>query len=905
MRMKSSKLTIVVAVVALLALAAADGWAAWLSNVPVTLQQPDGRTITCYMTGDEYFNWVHDREGYPVIKDPASGFYVYGRRSGGQLTPTSLLVGEADPAAAGLVPGYPVDRAKVAQARLAYQAAPQKQGRIARQAAPTTGAIENLVVFIRFSDDPEFTDPISVYQSSFNNTAAGANSVYNYFREISYQQLSVTSRFYPVPGTTVVSYQDSHPRAYYQSYTQNPLGYQNDTERTNREQALLYAAILAIKNQVPASLKLDGDEDGMVDNVVFIVYGSAGAWNTLLWPHAWALFLYDVEINGNYVFSYSFQIQSYVNDGSTQVLAHEMLHNIGFPDLYHYSYDGFHPLGPWDIMASPIAPPQHPNLYSKYKYGKWIPEPPLADRNGTYTLSPLTAATGNGYKIPEPADPSGAQFYVVEYRRKSSSIFESALPTDGLLVYRIDHRDPDHQGNSSLPDETYIYRPGGTPTANGTITEAAFSAGSGRRRFDRTTNPAPFLADGSAGTLLLYDVTDAAATISFSLAMTPAAEPALSSPPDGTVDAPLALTLHWLESPEALTYHLQLATDVLFGNLVIDQSGIAALEWPVSGLDANTTYFWRVSATTPLGDGAWSTTWHFTTMDIPVYSPQLIAPPNGAEGQSTMPELQWMAVSKADAYEVEVASDESFATLIFSRIGITVTSVTASGLENRSLYYWRVRALNGAGAGPWSEVWTFQTSEVPVELLSFSAAASEDGIELAWATATETENYGFDIERRQAAGSDTAWQKVAFVAGHHSSYSRNNYHYLDPVQEEGIYGYRLKQIDLGGSAAYIASQEVEYSLPRGFTLEQNYPNPFNPETSISYHLPAAGQVTLLIYNIRGQLVRRLVEAEEPAGEHLVKWDGCDGAGTPVAGGSYHYVLRFGRQIERRAMQLLR
>jgi hypothetical protein len=78
------------------------------------------------------------------------------------------------------------------------------------------------------------------------------------------------------------------------------------------------------------------------------------------------------------------------------------------------------------------------------------------------------------------------------------------------------------------------------------------------------------------------------------------------------------------------------------------------------------------------------------------------------------------------------------------------------------------------------------------------------------------------------------------------------------------------------------------SIPERYSLAQNTPNPFNPETSIAYDLSTDGRVRLTVYGIGGQLVRTLVDADQPAGRYTVRWDGKDDAGHPVASGVYFY-----------------
>ena len=83
------------------------------------------------------------------------------------------------------------------------------------------------------------------------------------------------------------------------------------------------------------------------------------------------------------------------------------------------------------------------------------------------------------------------------------------------------------------------------------------------------------------------------------------------------------------------------------------------------------------------------------------------------------------------------------------------------------------------------------------------------------------------------------------------------------------------------------------ALPTDFALGQNYPNPFNPSTVIPYQLPAAGHVRLDVFNVLGQRLATLVDAERSAGAHTAQWDGTDAAGRAVGAGVYIYRLSSG------------
>ncbi len=469
----------------------------------MTVRQPDGTIIHCLATGDEFHNWLHDENDYTIMQDHATGYYVFATLKLGQLRPTSFLPGRDDPARAGLMPGVNISSDQWAQKRASILSGTPLDIGI----APTTGTINNIVIFVRFSDDEEFTGSPAVYSDMFNASGQGVSSLYNYFREVSYGALEVFSTFYPAStGATVLSYQDSEPRAYYVPYSAtNTLGYTNE-QCSTRLRTLLARAVGAVAAQVPNNLTIDADNNGYVDNVCFIVKGSPTAWATLLWPHTGWLGSSGLELAGKTIAVYNLQIESMMR---VSVLCHEMMHTLGAPDLYHY-HAGLDPVGVWDIMASPVDPPQHPATFLKYGYLKWISSIPEITTSGQYSLRPTSSASNNCYRIASPN--SAREYFVLEYRRKSGT-FDRTLPGEGLIVYRIN---PVTMGNASgPPDEVYIYRPNGTSASNGDLSQANFSFETGRTIFSDSTNPRPFLADGGEGGLSLSGIGNAVSTISF------------------------------------------------------------------------------------------------------------------------------------------------------------------------------------------------------------------------------------------------------------------------------------------------------------------------------------------------------------------------------------------------------
>jgi M6 family metalloprotease-like protein len=600
-------------------LVAAAGEAAYLRNVPQTVTQPDGTVLHLFATGDEYYNWLHDASGYVIVRDPQTGYLVYAVKVDGRLQPSGIAVGEADPGALGLEKGVKPDPQYLPAPDELFPAGPRhpQVRALAASNAPAFSHINNIVIFIRFADESGASfQALGTYQMWFNAANSKDSSMRWYFLEASYGQLTVDSSFYPTPsGTTVVSYQDTHPRSYYRLQgSSNPDGY-TEGNRGEREHLLLKAAVDSISSQVPPGLDLDNDNDGFVDNVVFVVSGSPDAWANLLWPHRWSMrsdYPVSAKINGKVVDDYNFQLDNSIAVG---VLCHEMTHTLGAPDLYHYdtcsSAASLDPVGRWDLMSQDTNPPQHTTAYLKFKYMGWIANIPLISTSGTYSLHPLTSASNNCYKIASPN--SMGEYFVVEYRKRSFP-FEQMVPGDGLLVYRIR---TGILGNScGPPDELYVYRPDGTVTLQGNLLNAYFASTTvpPRTAIDDTTNPSSFLSTGYPGGLSISNVGAPGDTISFTVTVQePCTAPGtfnLTSPANGaSVPSGGPVTLSWTASAGATSYDVYFgtgSTPPLFGN----QTGTSV---SVSVTDGS-SYFWKVVAKNSCGETAApaSGTWAFS-----------------------------------------------------------------------------------------------------------------------------------------------------------------------------------------------------------------------------------------------------------------------------------------------------
>ena len=201
---------------------------------------------------------------------------------------------------------------------------------------------------------------------------------------------------------------------------------------------------------------------------------------------------------------------------NTGVLCHEMSHSLGTYDLYHVS-GALNPVGVWDLMSDNQITPQGMTAYTKMRYCKWIDQIPEIKEAGTYTLNPLSGTTTD--KIAYKIKPIGSdEYFVVEYRKKEGC--DANLPASGLIIYRICPQytggNVNYNGTTRL-DEQYIFRPGGTVTADGDISKAAFSIDNGRPSFGGDADIRPFYSDGKEAPFAITDISSCGETISFTL----------------------------------------------------------------------------------------------------------------------------------------------------------------------------------------------------------------------------------------------------------------------------------------------------------------------------------------------------------------------------------------------------
>ncbi len=218
-----------------------------------------------------------------------------------------------------------------------------------------------------------------------------------------------------------------------------------------------------------------------------------------------------------------------------------------------------------------------------------------------------------------------------------------------------------------------------------------------------------------------------------------------------------------------------------------------------------------------------------------------------------------------------------------------------TGLQPMTTYYFALRSYDDAGnASPISNI--ASATSLEVELANIQVSVTDGGVRLSWTTASEKNNLGFEIQRRNG---NRPFAAVGFVPGKGTTTEPQHYQFVDRNLPGGTYFYRLKQVDVSGQFQLYPEIAVEVPQPKRFALYQNYPNPFNPETTLRYDVARRAHVRLAVFNILGRPVAVLVNSEQSPGRYKVT---LNASGWPS--GIYFVRLFVGGRTFTRKMVLI-
>lgn len=445
-------------------------------------------------------------------------------------------------------------------------------------------------------------------------------------------------------------------------------------------------------------------------------------------------------------------------------------------------------------------------------------------------------------------------------------------------------------------------------------------------------------------------------TWSFKTILTIPVQVQLNSPANNSTGIVLSPTLIWNATELAAKYHYQVDTLITFLSPLFEDSSYTGTTKSIGPLESGVKYYWRVRAWNSKGYGEYSETWNFTTAPYPSpAAPLLHYPQNGAPNISLTPTLKWRPADYAEVYMLEVSRDSIFsiANRVLLDTNVVDTQRRIGPLTQVTRYFWRVRAKNKAGIGPYSEVFRFRTyGDEPASWLTSM---------IVFETAGGLDTLKFGVHPEATHGIDASLGEFELPPPIPGFF---DVRWISPPRRPGVLGegvnvnylpfrsftqidtYRVKlqvgvgtypitvrwdkdflfnicdsmrmRDEIGGftvnlrmdmqSSVLINNENVKNLLlikwgarplriklendeiPDDYVLYPCYPNPFNPTTNIRFSIAKEANIELSIYNQLGEKIITLLNQYLIPGTYSTNWNGMDGAGKILPSGVYYIRL---------------
>jgi len=375
--------------------------------------------------------------------------------------------------------------------------------------------------------------------------------------------------------------------------------------------------------------------------------------------------------------------------------------------------------------------------------------------------------------------------------------------------------------------------------------------------------------------------------------------PALAS-----TTVPFKPTLAVSYVPTASTYQFQVTVaDSNFRNwdakngtaksfVVNDSTSDFDTTWAITtALTPAKWYYWRVRGYNPAGSSAYSVEDSFEVMYLPATPTKIYPAANQANVPVNPLTLTWHHEAGDSNYVAQLwsyTSNGAQVLLVDTTKTKNDTSWTvASGLLNRAYYYWKVQCYNQGGSSAYTVVDSF-TSVIEVAAAPVASApkGSSNPNEpndsgwprletFIWSPAVNAESYHLQV----ASANDFTTKSNILID---TTTADTTIFVNDTLNANRTYYWRLSSVNLGGEGAFSAASFFHTGtgvrgvhelggIPKEFALFQNYPNPFNPSTTIKYDLPKNAYVQVIIYDVLGRQVEKLVDGIQPASEQSIQW----------------------------------
>jgi M6 family metalloprotease-like protein len=462
--------------------------------------QPDGTILNLTQIGDEYLQWFETQEGYSVIKD-SDNWWKYAAKGKTindehhneefiSIEPTQFKVGKDDVISLNLSKGIRpkfIESQKNNKDRVTtlYTSGSGGPSMSNNYYDPVNGTQTIIAVLIQFTDLNGSRDAAYLTSKLFNQSPM-SNSIYNYYKEVSLDQLYITGYVYPT------WFNSSHNYSYYGANTgpNDPISDDNyvDNGYINivvNPSALLYEVINLSDDQINYAT-YDTNSDCYVDHLMIIAAGYDERTNETYMNSKRAPAGPIITNDPCIVSGQNVMIRSYIVVSEETVYgsyAHEIGHDLtswahgptGLPDLYDYTYFS-RGIGVWDLMAYGDNPgagrkPSHLSAYSKVMKG-WV-MPQLVNTSGEQSVLASENISNNNQKVYELAI-NNHEYFLIENRQKLG--FDSDLPGNGLFIWHIDNSKEDNNnetfkmvdleeadGNNTLDENTTNIGDSGDP----------------------------------------------------------------------------------------------------------------------------------------------------------------------------------------------------------------------------------------------------------------------------------------------------------------------------------------------------------------------------------------------------------------------------------------------------------
>jgi M6 family metalloprotease-like protein len=861
-------------------------------RTPTLISQPDGSTFSVVGFGDERYNYAETLNGYVVIQGSDEYWYYAMPNPEGRFVPSAFRIqGNSIATQNQMVLGIPrhlrespqviASRMRMYEVeRTADEGTLQKN--ILGLKRTHNGVKRVLILCVEFSNLAA-TQTSTSFQEMVNNDnwKSGVGGMSKYYEDVSYNTLSIQAE--GQEWSTA-----AQPSIYY--------AFSNADFGTHMQELVSQCIDSAEANGVDFSL-YDNDDDGEVDGL-FIVHAGKGAeegnQTQYIWSHSGGLGeTYARTYDGMYIGRYIIMPEMYGSDHvDIGVFCHEYGHMLGLPDLYDTNdatngeSEG---IGNWCLMAtggwggdgSTPERPTHMSAYCKELLGFTTPTVVAASQG----LSVRQAETNSfAYKI-WMDDNQSDEYMLVENREKNG--FDLNLPASGLLIYHIDKNLADIWPASNRINVTSAHLGVKVYEADGLEQMAGgLNRGNAGDPYPGSTGQTS-LTSGTAPNTALWNTSASGVEITGISAPAPAMTASAALPVYYGYNRQFYRQLtgwSYGNSGSNSGYGMVRCIPDYDGKLVGLRVFSYANRFPVvsaaafsvfSGNELSSQVGGSVSGTSAGVD-------NFIQLN---FSPEIAVTRN----VPIYVRVFFQRLSGGYALPIDVtppATGDSY----YSSDGTFFSSIPSGDLAARVVFR--------------------SNSALPIELTTFAASASGSGVVVSWQTASEVNNYGFEVEKDTVrAQSMFTVIPGSFLPGHGTALAPHTYTFVDSNATSGKWMYRLKQIDLDGTVHIfepvlvdVTTTEAgnEPAIPTKYALQQNYPNPFNPNTTITYELPMAADVQLSVIDMLGREVSRLVDGRRNAGIYRVEYDA-----TGLSSGAYFYRLSSAEYTQTRRLLLVK